>query len=112
MKQITFEQLPEAVGSILQRLDGIEQLLSNTQQPAQSENTDEILNVEEAAKFLNLAKSTIYRLRYNQQIPCSKPGKHLYFSKKELTEWVQSGRVKTISEIEKEASNYVNRNKR
>ncbi len=60
------------------------------------------LTVQDAADFVNLAVPTIYGLVSRREIPFSKKGKRLYFLKDELTEWIQTGRRKTVAEIEKE----------
>lgn len=72
----------------------------------------DLLTITEAAEMLSLAKLTIYGLVCHSKIPCMKRGKKLYFSRKELTEWLIQGKKKTISEIQKEADNYLNKKKR
>lgn len=69
--------------------------------------TDQLLSVQEAAAFLNLSVPTIYGYVQRQEVPVSKRGKRLYFSRNELTDWVKEGRRKTLSEIEEEADNYL-----
>lgn len=70
-----------------------------------------LLTIKQAAELISLSVPTIYGLVHNSLIPVSKRGKRLYFSKQELIIWIQSGRKKTITEIEEDAQNYVN-NKR
>lgn len=93
---ITFEQLPAAVTEILARIGGIEDKLREIQ-PAAEE--DEILNIDQAAHFLKISKYTVYNLVSKAAIPYSKKGKPLYFSKRELKDWIMSGRRKTRNEI-------------
>lgn len=51
----------------------------------------EVLTPDEAARFLNMAKSYLYKLTSAGIIPHSKPnGKLSYFSRTELTEWALS----------------------
>lgn len=69
--------------------------------------TDELLTIQQAADFLHLTVPTIYGKVHNKQLPYSKQGNRLYFSKAELTEWVKLGRVKTQAEIAQEAQNYL-----
>ncbi len=64
-----------------------------------------LLTIDEAAEFLNLSKPTLYRLVSERNIPHSKKGKRLYFSKERLTEWVESGEVRTQAQIKKEVYN-------
>ena len=79
--------------------------------PNSRENTkepeDEIFSLKGTAKFLELAPSTIYNYVSNGDIPYSKRGKKLYFSKKDLLTWIKSSRVKCNSEIEVEAQEYL-----
>jgi excisionase family DNA binding protein len=57
------------------------------------------LTVPEAAKFLGLANQTIYGLIHRKQIPCMKRQKRVYFTREQLTTWVETGRLKTHDEI-------------
>ncbi len=67
---------------------------------------DEIGGIDLAVELTGLAKATIYGLVSARKIPHSKRGKKLYFSRKELTEWIEGGKRKTQAEIEVEAENY------
>ena len=50
------------------------------------------LNFIEAAKYLSISQSTLYKLSYQRKIPSHKPsGKLLYFFKHELDEWISKG---------------------
>jgi excisionase family DNA binding protein len=93
-----FETLENRLGQIEQLLRQLSINLSNTA-PSQ---TKDILNTEEAAEFLNLKVPSIYGLVQRRDIPFSKRGKLLYFSRKELEQWVKEGRQKTVQEIKSE----------
>jgi excisionase family DNA binding protein len=67
----------------------------------------DLLTITEAAGMLSLAKPTIYGLVCQSKIPCMKRGKKLYFSRKELTEWIKQGKKKTIAEMQKDADTYL-----
>lgn len=77
-----------------------------TDRPTQPE-TDQLLTVQQTAQFLTLAPATIYSMVCRGEIPSSKRGKRLYFSKQELTEWVKAGRNKTLSDHAAEADAYL-----
>jgi predicted DNA-binding transcriptional regulator AlpA len=62
--------------------------------------TDEIGGVELAMEITGKARSTIYSLCSERKIPHSKRGKQLYFSKRELLGWINSGKRKTVAEIQ------------
>ncbi len=69
--------------------------------------TKEVLTTEEAAKYLGVSKSYLYKLTMRQQIPHYKPmGKMCYFNRQELQEWLQNNRVATVQEIEAQAQSY------
>lgn len=52
----------------------------------------ELLGIEEAAKYLNLAKQTLYGFTSKGVIPYLKKGKKLYFKKSELDKWINEGK--------------------
>lgn len=61
---------------------------------------NKILNVKEAAKFLDLAIPTIYSLVCGRQIPHFKTRGRLRFNSSELTDWIKSGRRLTQNQID------------
>ena len=101
MENLVFTQLsvPEIRQLFRQELENYFEV-SKEQESQSNESTP--LTVQEAASFVNLAVPTIYGLVSRREIPFSKKGKRLYFLKEELTEWIKTGRRKTIAEIEKE----------
>lgn len=69
--------------------------------------TKEVLTSDEAAKYLGISKSYLYKLTMNRAIPCYKPmGKLCYFNRHELEAWLQTNRIATNEEIERQAQNY------
>ena len=68
-------------------------------QPQLQTEIDEIGGVELAMKITGKARPTIYSLCSERKIPHSKRGKQLYFSKRELLDWISSGKRKTAAEI-------------
>lgn len=91
MEAITFEQLPRVVGQLVAKLDRIEQLLQAQNAPIREE-PEEVLNLDRACAFLNLAKPTVYGMVSQGKIPYMKQGKKLYFIKQELAAWLKEGR--------------------
>jgi len=91
--------------------NSVRKVLSETPSSNSEEKTQDFLSIEEASKFLNLAKATVYTLTSAGKIPVIKKGKRLYFTKQELMDWLKKGRKKTIEEIEEEATQYVLKNK-
>ena len=69
----------------------------------------EVLNLEEAASFLGIAKSTLYKMTHLNQLPYFKPaGKLIFFEKKALLDWVRGARAMSEEEIRLEAANRLN----
>lgn len=67
-------------------------------------NQNDIGGIDLACEVTRLAKPTIYGLVSTRGIPHSKQGKKLYFSRRELLEWLVSGKRKTHAEIISEAA--------
>ena len=107
---LTFDQLPEAISKIQDKLDNIELLL--LQQQEQPREQDEIMPVTKAAIFLNLAVPTVYSKVCRKELPVNKRGKRLYFYRSELTEWIKSGRKKTAEEIRDDATSKLSLSRR
>tara|TARA_B110000503_G_C6931266_1_gene322908 strand:- start:132 stop:425 length:294 start_codon:yes stop_codon:yes gene_type:complete len=85
--------------SIDERLRNIETLLT-------SQKT--VLNFDEVAAYTGLSKSYLYKLTCSGGIPCYKPqGKHIYFNKLEIDQWLLQNRKATTREIESQASTFV-----
>jgi excisionase family DNA binding protein len=73
------------------------------------EEYPEILSTDKAAQFTGFSRTYIYRLVHNQKIPCYKPtGKHLFFKKSELEEFLLHGRQATSSELSDMADDILN----
>lgn len=69
--------------------------------------TKEVLTSDEAAKYMGISKSYLYKLTMKQQIPHFKPmGKMCYFNRLELEQWLQSNRVATETEISQKAQSF------
>jgi excisionase family DNA binding protein len=60
-----------------------------------------VLTFKEAAQFMGLSSSYLYKLTSRGKIPHYKPsGKMIYFNREELERWLQQGRKKTDEEID------------
>ena len=69
--------------------------------------TKEVLTSDEAARYMGISKSYLYKLTMRREIPHFKPmGKVCYFNRKELEGFLQCGRVATAAEINSKAQAY------
>lgn len=67
----------------------------------------EVLTSDEAARYMGISKSYLYKLTMRQQIPHYKPnGKMCYFNREELEIWLQNNRISTTEEINSRANTY------
>ena len=70
-------------------------------------NSKEVLTADEAARYMGVSKSYLYKLTMQKKLPFSKPlGKVCYFNRQELEAWLMSNRVSTADEIRDKAQNY------
>lgn len=108
MENLTFNELPGAVSQLLNDMEEIKLLLRDKNNHRQPE-ADQLLTIKEAATFLKIRVSTIYGLTHRSEIPVCKKGNRLFFSRKNLLAWIETGRRKTIKEMEIEAVQYLNK---
>ena len=66
----------------------------------------EIFNFDEAAAYLSMSKSTLYKLTAKKEIPHFKPNRFVFFEKAELDQWIRDHRVMTIDEIDAAVQGY------
>ena len=69
----------------------------------------EVLTSDEAAKYLGVSKSCLYKWTMSRQIPHYKSptGKMCFFNRKEIEAWMQSNRVQTDDELEQQAQTII-----
>jgi len=77
-----------------------------------TEQTDQLLTIQQAAELLSLTVPTLYSKVSKGELPVMKRGKRLYFSRTELLDYIKEGRKKTNAEIEAEAKVYLLNNKK
>ncbi len=97
---------------IIEKLTRIENQLTNIQfKETVTSSVPEtgLFTVEQAAAFLCLTKSTVYKMTADRTIPHFKVSRRVYFKPPDLEEWVSKHKVKTVQEIEQEAVNYLSK---
>lgn len=69
--------------------------------------TKEVLTSNEAAQYMGISKSYLYKLTMLGKVPHFKPmGKMCYFNRLELEQWLQNNRVATNNEINQKAQSF------
>lgn len=89
---------PQQLQSIVE--NAVRKVLDEKQISNQTDNDSGPLTIKEAAEYLNISTSTLYRYTCQRLIPHDKPGKYVYFHKKELDSWLKTHTKHTKQEIE------------
>jgi len=111
MENIVFTQL--SVQEVRQMLrEEVRTALKECQSTQKVEDENDLMTIEELAEYINMAVTSIYGLIHRRQLPHIKRGKRLIFEKSKITEWLQSGRQKTVSDVKADAENYLRSNSR
>src|SRR5690554_1140528 len=109
--EISFDNLPKAVAHLLSEVAEIKSLVENNQ-PQKNNSKRVPIGIEDACDIIGKARSTVYALVRKRLIPCYKNGKKLYFFEDELLAWIENGRKKTVEEIARDATDFVNGKRR
>ena len=67
----------------------------------------EVLTSDEAAAYLGISKSALYKLTMGRKIPFYKSAKLCYFDRQEIIDWMKSNRVATQEELAAKAKEIV-----
>ena len=88
------ENVPSGkVSDLIQRISVLEDVLCAAK---------EVLTLEEAAVFMGISRSTLYKMTHNNVIPFYRPnGKLIYFEKSELLAWMRKNRAISQEEVVK-----------
>ena len=88
-------RLQRQIEELQKRMDAVEDILDNTK---------EVLSVEEAARFMDIARSSLYKMTSDRSIPFYRPnGKMIYFEKADILEWIRKNRVMPVMyDVDKE----------
>ncbi len=93
-----FEELVENIKITLkEELEKIKESFSY------SKDEELFYTLEQTAKILGIKKQALYGMNSRNEIPYSKRGKKCYYLKVDILNYIQEGRIKSKSEIEREA---------
>ena len=98
-KAIDNETLLLKVESQDHRIEVLENILKDAKQ---------VLTLEEAALFMGISKSSLYKMTHKHELPFFRPnGKLIYFEKAELLKWMRQNRVMTEAETKEAATEHI-----
>ena len=68
----------------------------------------EVLTLEEAAAFMGISKSSLYKMTHKHERPFYRPnGKLIYFEKSELLKWMRQSRTMSEAETKEAAAKHM-----
>lgn len=93
MGNITFEQLPQAVSTLIERVEQLAGKVDEVLGKAAGKDTGKrsLLSLGEVAALLGKSASTIYAMTSEKRIPYRKRGNRLYFFEDEIMQWIEQG---------------------
>ena len=78
-------RLQRQIEELQKRMEAVEDILDNAK---------EVLSVEEASRFMDIARSSLYKMTSDRSIPFYRPnGKMIYFEKADILTWIRQNRV-------------------
>lgn len=73
----------------------------------------DILSFKEAARYMGVSESFLYKLSSSRKISHSKPNnKLIFFRKEDLNNWLLQNPIRTANEAQKDIESYLSRNKK
>ena len=85
-KTLSFEQLPELIQDLVERIEALEKTVREKQRPQPLEG--ELMSVEDVCKLLGKSKSAVYRTVRYRDIPYIRQGNRLYFDRPTIKKWL------------------------
>ena len=99
-KVVSFEQMPELIQNLVERIEALEKTVREKQQPQPLEG--ELMSVEDVCKMLGKSKSAVYRTVRCHDIPFIRQGNRLYFDRPTIKKWLEKKQnIECITNMEK-----------
>ena len=102
-KTLSFEQLPELIQNLVERIESLEKAVREKHQPLPLEG--ELMSVEDLYKLLGKSKSAVYRTVRCHDIPFIRQGNRLYFDRPTIKKWLEKKQniecIRQMDEFEK-----------
>ena len=91
MDKITFEQLPQAVSLLIEKVGQLVDKVDEALGKATQQKGRRLLALDDVAALLGKSASTIYAMTSEKRIPYHKRGNKLYFFEDEIIGWIEQG---------------------
>ena len=89
MDKITFEQLPQAVSLLIEKVGQLADKVDEALGKATQQKGRRLLALDDVAALLGKSASTIYAMTSEKRIPYHKRGNKLYFFEDEIIGWIE-----------------------
>ena len=91
MDKITFEQLPQAVSLLIEKVGQLADKVDEALGKATQQKGRRLLALDDVDALLGKSASTIYAMTSEKRIPYHKRGNKLYFFEDEIIGWIEQG---------------------
>ena len=91
MDKITFEQLPQAVSLLIEKVGQLADKVDEALGKATQQKGRRLIALDDVATLLGKSASTIYAMTSEKRIPYHKRGNKLYFFEDEIIGWIEQG---------------------
>ena len=105
----THDNLPQMVELLFEKIQELKLLVNESARfKSEPSTSDRVLKIDDVMQLLGCKKATIYSKTSKGEIPHMKAGGKLYFSEKEIMNYLQNGKVLSHSEAMQIAKTFTN----
>ena len=110
MEILKFEQLPTVVATLTNEVRELKALLLQKAEP--QPEIELPIQLNDVSLLTGYTNPTIYGYCQKNSIPYHKKNGRLFFFKSEIVNWIRTGKVKTLKELEADADTYLSNRKK
>ena len=99
--RVTFDEMPALVESLVVEVRRLRRVVDSFIMPLQPERkaTRKVLSTDDVCKLLGMTRISIYRMIKRGDLVAYKKGKNLFFFEDEILSELESGRIRSKSEL-------------
>jgi excisionase family DNA binding protein len=90
------QQIENPFATILEKISGLENQIKHLKGQQAPKPEPDFMTVDQAAQYLDLSKSTIYKNVHFGKLPYYKSGKKLYFRKSEIKQIIEQSKIDKV----------------
>lgn len=81
---ITFDQIPEVIGELLNKMENVEKILNNFYEVLEEKEADELISKEQVSKLLKCHPNTVENWSKKGKLTKYGKGRKVYFKRREV----------------------------